>query len=279
MSELIKRLLGMHDEGPAAQARASGPANDDPATDAELTGLYDSVLSGWFLKDSGELVRGMPIGPEDTVVDVGCGEGGVLGFCARLGAHVVAIDMHPETLEVARRNLSATPARKAEFHCARADRIPVADASTTRAICTEVLEHVEDPDRVLAELVRIGQPGALYLFSVPGELSEDLIRRVGSENYFRAPNHVRVFGEGALEALIAKHGLEVVSSQGIGFFWSIWWALYWGCTPDLSHPRHPTLDHWTLAWRELVDSETGLALKHKLDEFMPKSRVVLARKP
>lgn len=284
MSELTKRLLGMTEDTSAGTpsspsvATTQGAASAKPP-DSSLLGLYDDVLSGWFQNDTNELYRGIPISPADVVLDAGCGEGGVLAFCARRGAHVIAVDMHQGTLDAARQCLAQTAARKMEFHCSTADALPVPDGTASRIICTEVLEHVDDPAAVIHELVRVGQSGALYLFSVPDALSESLLRKVGPENYFRAPNHVRVFERDAFAKVIGAGGLQVVSHTMTGFFWSVWWALYWGCKPDLSHPYHPVLDHWTLAWRALLDTDPGLALKHKLDEFMPKSQIIVARKP
>lgn len=285
MSELTKRMLGMtgpqpgsSDPAPAAPREADETAAPT-SPDSSLLGLYDSVLSGWFQNDTNELFRGIPISREDVVLDAGCGEGGVLAFCGRRGAHLIAVDMHEGTLDVARQCLAETPARKLEFYCSEASDLPVPDAIASRIICTEVLEHVEDPAAVLRELYRVGQPGALYLFSVPDALAEDLIRKVGPATYFQAPNHVRVFGREAFAKTLRDGGLEVVTHTMTGFFWSIWWALYWGCKPDLSRPYHPVLDHWTLAWRALVETEPGLRLKHQLDEFMPKSQIIVARKP
>ena len=42
---------------------------------------------------------------------------------------------------------------------------------------------------------------------------------------------------------------------------------------------HPVLDHWTAAWQALLDMPQGAQLKQQLDEFMPISQIVVARKP
>lgn len=282
MTELSKRMLGM----PASAVISGGDGETDQATPAPATGpdagqlgLYDAVLSGWFQNDTNELFSGIPISAEDVVLDAGCGEGGVVAFCARRGAHIIAVDMHQGTLDTARKLLAETSARKIEYYCSPADTIPVADGIASRIICTEVLEHVEDPARVIGELYRVGQPGALYIFSVPEPMSEALLKQVGPASYFQAPNHVRVFERKTFEEAIRNGGLEIVSHTMTGFFWSIWWALYWGCKPDLSRPNHPVLDHWTHAWRALLDTELGVQLKHQLDDFMPKSQIIVARKP
>jgi SAM-dependent methyltransferase len=45
--------------------------------------------------------------------------------------------------------------------------IPFPDATFDGAICIEVLEHTEDPERVLWEIARVLRPGAPLLLSVP----------------------------------------------------------------------------------------------------------------
>ncbi|CRO36601.1 hypothetical protein PAERUG_P12_London_17_VIM_2_11_09_04363 [Pseudomonas aeruginosa] len=40
-----------------------------------MLGLRDAVLSGWFNQETDELFSGFPISAEDTVLDVGCGDG------------------------------------------------------------------------------------------------------------------------------------------------------------------------------------------------------------
>ena len=48
------------------------------------------------------------------------------------------------------------------------EQIPVADASYDIVLCTQVLEHVEDPGRAVAELRRVVAPGGRVLASTHG---------------------------------------------------------------------------------------------------------------
>jgi len=45
--------------------------------------------------------------------------------------------------------------------------IPVPESTYDRVICTEVLEHVPYPDRVIAELARVLKPGGLLAITAP----------------------------------------------------------------------------------------------------------------
>jgi SAM-dependent methyltransferase len=50
---------------------------------------------------------------------------------------------------------------------AAADALPVADGSFDLVLCTQVLEHVPEPDRVLAECFRILAPDGILALTVP----------------------------------------------------------------------------------------------------------------
>ena len=71
--------------------------------------------------------------------------------------------------------------------------LPLRDACADKLVCMEVLEHVANPARVMAELVRLGRPGAQYLLSVPDPVGEHLQQGIAPADYFRAPNHIHIF--------------------------------------------------------------------------------------
>ncbi|MET0892459.1 MAG: class I SAM-dependent methyltransferase [Pseudoxanthomonas sp.] len=250
-----------------------------PPVDSMALGLHDAVLSGWYLNDSNEVFKGVGISAEDVVVDVGCGDGGALNFCAARGAHLIGVDIDPSVIAHVQKRLEGSAARKMEFMLIESTTLPVADATATRVICTEVLEHVDDPAQVMAELARIGKPGARYLLSVPDALQENLQKQVAPDSYFQKPNHVRIISREEFESLVRNAGLVVEQHDYYGFFWSIWWAMFWTAKVDLSNPAHPLLDQWSRTWQALLETEGGMDLKHKLDAFMPKSQVIVASKP
>ncbi|HWP07918.1 MAG TPA: class I SAM-dependent methyltransferase [Polyangiaceae bacterium] len=78
----------------------------------------------------------------------------------------------------------------------------------THAICSEVLEHVEDPERVLANARRCLAPGARVVITVPAGPRSAFDRHIG---------HRRHFTVKSLSALITGAGLEVESLHAAGF--------------------------------------------------------------
>lgn len=289
MSDLTKKLLGL-----PLSAAGIGPASPDARSEADVpvplpetvdlsgatgVGLHDAVLSGWFQNATDEVFRGIPVGPDDTVVDVGCGDGGASLFCARRGAHVTVVDIDPQVITAIGEKLAEIIPHAYATHVSNADPLPLADAVASRVLCTEVLEHVDDPDQLLAELARIGKPGARYLLSVPDALQENLQKHVAPPSYFQKPNHVRIIEREQFARMVTRAGLIIEEHTQYGFFWSIWWALFWACKVDLDKPDHPALNHWTEAWRAILALPQGTQLKQQLDQFMPKSQIIVARKP
>jgi ubiquinone/menaquinone biosynthesis C-methylase UbiE len=86
-----------------------------------------------------------------------------------------------------------TSARRKECLVSKAETLPVADGIATRVLCTEVLEHVDDPAWVLRELVRIGAAGSIYLITVPDPVGERVQQKIAPPFYFKQPNHLRIF--------------------------------------------------------------------------------------
>jgi len=87
-------------------------------------------------------------------------------------------------------------------------QVPVASARADAVVCTEVLEHVRWPERLIGECARVLRPGGVLIPSVP----------------FLVPLHAdpddfQRFSPGRLQDLLAGAGLrvEAIQAQG-GYF-------------------------------------------------------------
>ena len=114
------------------------------------------------------LLDALEVRPSQTVVDLGCGPGTDLARHAdAVGAQgtVIGVDSDPRMLAEARRRLSDrsnVEIRDGDLH-----DLPLADHSIDRARTDRVLQHVEDPARVLAEIARVLKPGGLVGLAEP----------------------------------------------------------------------------------------------------------------
>ena len=278
LRRLFRALSGTPSDAAVASAPVAAAPPPDPAPCEDVV-TRDGALSGWFNHETGEMLPGFDAGADDVVLDVGCGDTPLSLFFAGRAAEMIVADLLPENVTKAAVRLRAAGAARVRELATDTNPLPLESASVTRIVATEVLEHVPDPVRFMAELVRVGRPGARYLISVPDAASESLQRTIAAPSYFEPPNHVRVFSRDDFETLIREAGLEIEHRKLYGFYWTMWWCFFWTCKQDLAPPWHPLLDSWTRTWGLLLDTEQGGQIKAVLDSAMPKSQLIVARKP
>lgn len=92
------------------------------------------------------------------VLDVGSGNGYVLGKYAQEGAHVSGIDITPTGIDLCRRRFDNLGLR-GDFRVAQAEQLPFEDASFDCVCSMGVLHHVPDTVQAVAEIHRVLKPG------------------------------------------------------------------------------------------------------------------------
>jgi ubiquinone/menaquinone biosynthesis C-methylase UbiE len=99
--------------------------------------------------------------PGDRVIEVGCGAGDdVLAMARFVGpsGRVVGVDASETMIEESRRRSSCL-GLPVEFITGDAHRLDFADGSFDSARADRVFQHLEDPEKALAELIRVTKPG------------------------------------------------------------------------------------------------------------------------
>jgi 2-polyprenyl-6-hydroxyphenyl methylase/3-demethylubiquinone-9 3-methyltransferase len=96
-------------------------------------------------------------------LDIGCGGGLLAEEFARLGCAVVGVDPSEESLASARTH-AASKELAIEYQRATGEALPFADDSFDLVYCCDVLEHVPDLPRVIAETARVLKPGGTYFY-------------------------------------------------------------------------------------------------------------------
>jgi SAM-dependent methyltransferase len=89
-------------------------------------------------------------------------------------------------------------------------RLPFDDGAFDTVLCNQVAEHVPDPGKFLAELVRVLRPGGRLILTVPFSY------RVHS-----APHDFHRFTRYALQKYADEHGLRIERLDPRGLFWSV----------------------------------------------------------
>jgi 2-polyprenyl-3-methyl-5-hydroxy-6-metoxy-1,4-benzoquinol methylase len=98
------------------------------------------------------------------LAEIGSGGGHVLRMFKE--ARITAIDVSNVFLDTARKNLVGYDAR---FIKGEVDKLDLPAASFDRIICTEVLEHTQDPEAILATIVRLLRPYGVAVITVPND--------------------------------------------------------------------------------------------------------------
>jgi SAM-dependent methyltransferase len=104
-------------------------------------------------------------GPDDQVLDVGCGIGGPSRFIAdRFGCRVMGVDLVRERTDAARSIAEMTGlADRVEYRAADATALPLEDASFTQLWMMDTSIHVRDKARLFMEIARVLRPGGLLV--------------------------------------------------------------------------------------------------------------------
>jgi 2-polyprenyl-6-hydroxyphenyl methylase / 3-demethylubiquinone-9 3-methyltransferase len=97
------------------------------------------------------------------VLDVGCGGGLVAEALARRGADVTGVDLSGAALATARAH-AAAGGLSIRYEQGRAEALPFADGAFDAVVCADCLEHVDDLERVVAEVARVLRPGGAFCY-------------------------------------------------------------------------------------------------------------------
>ena len=150
--------------------------NDAFAREHDIDDYYarSGFLIGWIEQRRLACIRRfVDARSNQRILEVGCGGGHVLRLFP--GCELTGVDVSGEMLAKARRKLKGYSARllKGELH-----ELNLPDAGFDKVICSEVLEHVVDPEAVLTEIRRLVRPGGRVVVTVPNDHLVNHLKRI-----------------------------------------------------------------------------------------------------
>jgi len=152
--------------------------------------MYLDKIDDSFVEHAVRLVNGKERG---RALDIGTGPGQiVLKLARRLKLwKFVGVDRSASMIAQARSNLAEAreAAGRVEFQGADGNRLAFPDASFDLVLCNSVLHHLAEPRNLLAEMARVGKPGAAILLRDlrrPGRVAYPLHVRWHGRHYARA---------------------------------------------------------------------------------------------
>jgi 2-polyprenyl-3-methyl-5-hydroxy-6-metoxy-1,4-benzoquinol methylase len=166
--------------------------------------------AGYYANSRDDIVDALPR-PIGSVLDVGCGSGGVGAGLRRAGAtRLTGVELVPEEAELARAHYDHVVAAPVE------EALEQLDGPFDTILCLDVLEHLVDPEHVISELRRIAAPGARLQVSLPNarhvSLMKDLVFK-GTFGYtewgHRDRTHLRWFTRRDIIEAMERNGWSV----------------------------------------------------------------------
>jgi len=140
----------------------------------------------------------------DRIIDVGCGTKPYKNLLAPYVTEHIGVD-HQETLH-----------EKSDIdRFGTAYNLPAEDEEFDCALCTAVLEHLEEPELALKECWRVLKRGGVAIYSVPfiWHLHEE------PRDFFR-------FSKYGLKYLFEKVGFEIIEIKALSGFWVTFGQLF-----------------------------------------------------
>jgi 2-polyprenyl-6-hydroxyphenyl methylase/3-demethylubiquinone-9 3-methyltransferase len=131
-----------------------------------LHGSMTAGRMGYFRDVLARLRRVPTVGGRSTALDIGSGGGFLAEEFCRLGFTVTGVDPSRVSVQTAQAHASAG-GLDVRYRVGSGEHLPVEDAGYDVAYCSDVLEHVEDVDQVLAETARALRPGGIFFFDTP----------------------------------------------------------------------------------------------------------------
>jgi SAM-dependent methyltransferase len=222
--------------------------------------------------------------PGMSVLDAGCGSGRHLGAAYRsAGIDVVGVDLNWEDLRKARYTLHLMQG-EGEGHgswlVAQADAtsLPFASDRFDAVICSEVLEHIPDNRKAIAELVRVLKPGCNLVVSVPRYWPERICWALSSEYHQEPGGHIRIYKKDELTRLLESAG---TTCWGFDYRHALH-APYWWLKCAVGHKNESSrmvrLYKKFLEWDIIEAPRITRSLDAVLNPFLSKSIVIYLRK-
>ena len=167
-----------------------------------------------------------PLAPLEgrKVHDVGCGGGILSDSMARKGAEVTGIDLASKALRVARLHALEAETPRVQYREISVEELAnECPGSFDTVTCMEMLEHVPDPQSVVAACARLVKPGGWVFFSTINRNAKAFaLAIVGAEYLLKmlpqgTHEYAKFIRPSELASACRQAGLDVLHTRGMQY--------------------------------------------------------------
>lgn len=192
---------------------------DEMATDR------NAEIAGNLIVDYEQRVRSQMIvsmvdaKPGETILDAGCGNARDLIQLCKSGCKCTGIDFSSDMIKEARKEFSNHHIESVEVEVGDLTSLRFQNATFDKVYASEVLEHIPDYNRAVAEMARVLKPGGCLVVTTPNRHSlygfdryivwEKLLRRKHQHPY----DAWKTFDD--IASVLNNNGFEIVNCAGI----------------------------------------------------------------
>ncbi len=144
----------------------------------KINGLkdYEPVPGDFLLKKTGMemITRLLDVNGADMVLEVGCGSGVNSAFFSCIARHIVSTDLpyyngatHSLGMTVASGLLNRLGVKNVDLVSCSGEGLPFCDNTFDLVFSSSVLEHIDNKEKALKEMLRVVKPGGTVIFIVP----------------------------------------------------------------------------------------------------------------
>lgn len=150
------------------------------------------------------------------VLDVGCGDGTTLNYISSKREYE---ELHGIEISEKAAKIAKSKGIKCEI-CNAEDKLPYESEYFDTIICSEVLEHLIFPERVLKEIYRVAKRNATIILSVPntGYIKYRLKLLAGlspfEQGRYSSTEHLHFWTKESFQKFLKYNGFEIIEIKG-----------------------------------------------------------------
>lgn len=168
---------------------------------------YLRKSDGKYRRARWRIMRLKPRLPGRRFLDIGCSIGSSVAAARDAGFDATGIDLDPQSIEFAAEHYPGCRF----LHTSSSD-LARAGETFDLIFCTEVIEHVTDPQAFVDDLRALLNPGGIVFLTTPHATHFRIPQDILSWYGLKPPEHIVLFGRKSITALFERRGLQVLSA-------------------------------------------------------------------
>ena len=146
-------------------------SSDHQEYDENFVGALEVIWGEGYLSPGGKEEVVLVVGDQDlqnkTILDIGCGSGGIDKLLVNhfQAKHVTGIDIDPSLIDRCKKRLSETEKSKIDYIFVQPGKLPFEDNSFDVVFTKDSLIHIQDKVSICEEVIRVLKAGGKFIAS------------------------------------------------------------------------------------------------------------------